>query len=104
MRDPKLRISAKVIACADCAMHLQIRPVGFDARFGGGWQGDWYMVKDNVWRLGQRAGACRFLCVGCLEHRIGRKLTATDFKRSAKVNFHPMQSAKLRRYARPQTG
>jgi hypothetical protein len=67
---------------------------------GGGWDNDWFMVKDRIWRQGQREGACRFLCVGCLEHRIGRKLTADDFRRSAKVNFGPKQSAKLRQRMR----
>jgi hypothetical protein len=71
-------------------MVLQIRPHGF----GIGWAGDWFMVKNSVWRRGQRAGKCRFLCVGCLEHRIGRKLSADDFRRSAKVNFDGEKSAK----------
>jgi hypothetical protein len=53
-----------------------------------------------VWRRGQRAGKCRFLCVECLEARIGRDLTAADFKRSAKVNFAGQKSAELRRRMR----
>jgi hypothetical protein len=55
------------------------------------------LVKDSVWRRGQRGG---FLCVGCLEHRIGRKLSSGDFQRSAKVNFDHKGSAKLRRRMR----
>jgi hypothetical protein len=66
----------------------------------GGTDFDWFMVKDHVWQHGQRAGACRFLCVGCLERRIGRKLSAGDFRCSAKVNFVGKKSATLRRRMR----
>lgn len=99
-RRRRREISITTISCDDCRMHLQIRPAGLGAICGGGWQGDWYMVKDHIWRLGQRAGECRFLCVKCLEGRIDRKLTADDFRRSAKVNFHPQQSNLLRRRMR----
>src|SRR5262245_19744556 len=81
---------ALAFACDDCngiLMWLNL--------LGGGWAGDWYMVKDRVWRRGQRRTPCRFLCVQCLEHRIGRRLSARDFKRSAKVNFEK-HSARLR--------
>ena len=54
------------------------------------------IVTVHVWRRSQRHGKCRFLCVGCLERRIGRKLSADDFRRSAKVNFEGQKSAKLR--------
>jgi hypothetical protein len=86
-----------VFPCADCNTILTIRPSGFGAAFGGGWENEWFMVKDGVWQHGQRGGKCRFLCVGCLETRIGRKLTSDDFRRSAKVNFIGKKSAKLRR-------
>lgn len=37
-----------------------------------------YMVNDDVWAA---AGMCMFgfLCIGCLEERLGRRLTAADF-------------------------
>jgi hypothetical protein len=45
--------------------------------------GEWYMVKDNVW---QQAGMeFGFLCIECLECRLGRTLTASDFT-AAPVN------------------
>jgi hypothetical protein len=75
--------------------NLAILPMGFFG-FGSGWQGDWFMVKDSVWRQIQRKGTCRFLCVACLERRIGRKLSADDFRRSAKVNFDCKKSVRLR--------
>lgn len=89
MRRP--RISAMLFACDDCYATLAIRPV-----FGTDWDCDWFMVKDRVWRHSQRKGSCRFLCVQCLEGRIGRRLSARDFKRSAQVNFVGRKSARLR--------
>lgn len=40
--------------------------------------GELYMVHDHVWAA---AGTCQcaVLCVGCLEARLGRQLTAGDF-------------------------
>lgn len=37
-----------------------------------------YMVRDHVWAA---AGMCPFgfLCVGCIEKRLGRRLNASDF-------------------------
>ena len=35
-----------------------------------------YMVRDDVWPIGKLDG---WLCVGCVETRIGRKLTPADF-------------------------
>ena len=67
---------------------------------GVDWDRDWYMVKNSVWRRSQREDPCRFLCVTCLESRIGRKLSAADFRRSAKVNFHLKKSALLHRRMR----
>ena len=45
---------------------------------------EWYMVHDRVW---QAAGMGRdgFLCIGCLEARLGRRLWREDFT-SAPVN------------------
>lgn len=39
---------------------------------------EWYMVSDAVWRAakGPRHG---YLCIGCLEHRLGRQLDVADF-------------------------
>jgi hypothetical protein len=88
------RVSGRVFVCDDCNTVLATRS-GF-----GGRDFDWFMVKDKVWQHGQLDGACRFLCVGCLENRLGRKLKADDFRRSAKVNFVGQKSPKLRRRMR----
>jgi len=40
--------------------------------------GEWYMVWDSVWRLAD-GNSVDFLCIGCLEARLGRKLVPLDF-------------------------
>ena len=37
-------------------------------------KGEYYMVKDDLWTFGRG-----FLCVGCLEVRLGRRLEPNDF-------------------------
>jgi hypothetical protein len=65
--------------------------------FGGGTDRDWCMLKDRVWQAAT-AGSPRkrFLCVLCTERRLGRRLDANDFRRSAKVNFVGRKSKRLR--------
>jgi hypothetical protein len=62
--------------------------------------GEWYLVFDEVWA---EAGMpySGFLCIGCLEQRLGRRLDRADFKR-CRVNqpdvdpgWHP-RSARLK--------
>lgn len=50
--------------CVDCAVDT--------------WEiAEYYMVTDDVWRwYGAGPG---MLCIGCLERRMGRSLTAADF-------------------------
>ena len=40
--------------------------------------GEWYMVKDEVWPLPKHLKEV-FLCIGCIESRIGRRLSQEDF-------------------------
>lgn len=86
------RVCGQIFACHDCDAVLAVRS-GF---LGGGWDHEWFMVKNTVWHHGQLKGECRFLCVTCLEHRIDRKLSAADFRRSPKVNVIGKKSARLR--------
>jgi len=37
------------------------------------------MVEHHVWVSAMHAGFAHFLCIGCLENRLGRKLTPDDF-------------------------
>lgn len=60
---------------------------------------EYYMVRDEVW---ERAGMVDehrrgYLCIGCLEQRIGRRLTPRDFA-DVLVNkmFREASSARLR--------
>jgi hypothetical protein len=39
--------------------------------------GEYYMIHDHVWPLPRRGAG--MLCIGCLERRIGRRLTPGDF-------------------------
>jgi hypothetical protein len=55
--------------CADCGVDTCPVDRGFRAEF--------FMVHDEVWAAaGMGAG---YLCVGCLERRLGRQLTPGDF-------------------------
>jgi hypothetical protein len=46
---------------------------------------EYYMVRGEVWRFAVPVGR-GMLCIGCLEHRIGRKLRPRDFT-PARVNL-----------------
>ena len=56
---------------------------------------EYYMVHDHVWEEdASMAKDGGMLCIGCLESRIRRRLTADDFT-NAPVNFIFPQSARL---------
>ena len=48
-----------------------------------------YMVRDFVWKAAaiEPMGGC--LCIGCLEKRLGRRLTPKDFSRRHPFNSFP---------------
>ena len=50
------------------------------ARCGASVENEFYMVHGDVWAAG-RFGT-ELACVGCLEHRLGRRLVPADFKLS----------------------
>jgi hypothetical protein len=59
-----------VFDCADCGINTNAI-------------GEWYMVQDALWEqawAGRQRQEKEFLCLGCLEGRIGRSLVASDFK------------------------
>lgn len=63
--------------CEDC--HQEVTP-------GRPGKGNWefYMVHNAVWaQAGMTAG---FLCIGCLEQRLGRPLTGADFMPTPPIN------------------
>ena len=62
-------------ACADCGVDTTPCTGRRGCRHAGKWE--YYMVRPEVWsKSGLTAG---FLCVGCLETRLGRELQAVDF-------------------------
>jgi hypothetical protein len=68
-------------------LRFRLRPTCDDCRVDTVDIGEFYMVKDSVWE--QATGLCAsdnfypwdqaFYCIGCLEQRLGRRLTSADF-------------------------
>lgn len=60
--------------CFDCGVNTL--PTEWDER------AEWYMVHDAVWMaagVSDDTPMTTFLCVGCLESRLGRRLRRDDF-------------------------
>lgn len=57
--------------CLDCGVDVAPEPSQ------GRWQ--WYMVRDAVWSAAGTGHLDGYLCVLCLEARLGRPLTGADF-------------------------
>ncbi len=84
--------------CRDCGVDTTPCTGKRGCRHKGTWE--LYMVNGEVWAAaGMEQG---FLCVGCLENRIGRELDSFDFT-SAPCNYaHPWDTPRLAdRKARP---
>ncbi len=61
--------------CVDCGIDTTPCTGKRGCRHKGRWE--WYMVHNHLWaRAGMRDG---FLCIGCLEKRLGRALQRADF-------------------------
>lgn len=56
-------------ACADCGTDTTPEE--------GPWE--WYMVQESIWVQANPDKTVNYLCIGCLERRLGRQLTAADF-------------------------
>lgn len=57
-----------------------------------------YMVTSPVWKAAcpeENGDGTLFLCVACLERRLGRELTAEDFKSDVPLNFYPWSDSPL---------
>ena len=63
--------------CDDCK--VDVMPYDDEGRpIESSWE--WYMVKPEIWKAAHKDGiAPRYLCIGCLESRIGRELISSDF-------------------------
>ena len=71
-----------------------------------------YMVRDSVWKAAgmpamrgiQPLGASGFLCIGCLERRLGRELKPRDFRPGVMLSEpSPWDSERLARRKRGST-
>ena len=56
---------------------------------------EWYMVWGHLWHKALEKGHADFLCIGCLENRLGRKLSKEDFN-TAPLNSLPGYSRSKR--------
>lgn len=65
--------------------------------------GEYYMVSDAIWAATGLDDDGGMLCIGCLESRIGRKLTPADFS-DALINVMTQQSPRLRARLTGETG
>ncbi len=64
---PQVLSKEDLMPCADCGIYT----IG----------GEYYMVRDDVWERASKQRKFRFdfLCIECLENRLGRTLTYDDF-------------------------
>lgn len=80
--EPTCTVDCRPFICLDCSantMHID----------------EYYMVTDEIWRavVPERYG---MLCIGCLEGRLGRKLSKDDFSDAPLNGFTIWQSQRLR--------
>jgi len=67
-------------------------------------EAEWYMVWDHVWQQALKHGPASYLCVGCLEARLHRKLEASDFNDVVLGNFLPDRFCRSPRLADRMNG
>jgi len=63
----RMELDGESFYCKDCGNDISIWGIA-----------EWFMVSDKVWEA-SGAGKEDDLCVGCLEKRMGRKLSPDDF-------------------------
>src|SRR4051794_17419660 len=68
-RRPAVTITAP---CHDCG--TDTLPTDYGPR------AEWYMVHNDIWDQAGMQPLGGYLCIGCLELRIGRRLNANDFR------------------------
>jgi hypothetical protein len=61
--EPGMGVTEPSSRCADCGIET--------------WPYEVYMISDELWH--QAGGECDWLCVGCVEQRLGRELESEDF-------------------------
>jgi hypothetical protein len=84
--DTDIQQYVKFFSCNDCGVNVA-------CRFGGICEYN-FMLNPETWQsLNLNNG---LLCIGCIEKRLGRKLTPNDFDKSAPVTSRTQQSQRLR--------
>lgn len=64
------RSSDKRFFCKSCGIDTSTKNKGI---------AEYYMVEDDVWESAGMTIDGGMLCIGCIEDRLGRKLTPSDF-------------------------
>jgi hypothetical protein len=64
--------------CIDCGIDTCPCSGKHGYRHVGRWEH--YMVKDALWKRAGLTPDAGYLCIGCLEARLGRELRPSDFK------------------------
>jgi hypothetical protein len=67
-----------VAPCRDC--RIETLPIDW------GYRAEFYMVHDEVWTQAGMGEGDEYLCVACLERRLGRQLLPVDFIPGVPVN------------------
>ena len=65
--------------CTDCSRETNHNNLEGDVA-------EWYMVHEVVWNFAILHNPANFLCIGCLEKRIGRRLIPADFPDNIPLN------------------
>lgn len=72
--------------CHDCGVDTHIR-------------NEYYMVYNDIWETVAKDVGLGFLCIGCLEKRLKRKLNSADFTHWP-VNSYPRNCYSIRLWRR----
>jgi hypothetical protein len=76
--------------CIDCGTNTapgshareeirQLHAAGLEAKFIHGETTEIYMVRDRIWQAAGLEEWSGYVCIGCLEKRLGRQLRPKDF-------------------------
>jgi hypothetical protein len=81
--------------CADCGTDTAPCTGKRGCRHKGRWE--YYAVHDAIWAEAGMKENGGYLCIGCLEARLGRTLTPADFKTGALISdpYHPWHTPRL---------
>lgn len=82
-RKPMTKPYPTTMICVDCGVNI-------------GEIAEYYMVHDHIWAEAGMTSNGGMLCIGCLESRLDRDLTPSDFTDALLNSMRFMRSAHLR--------